>query len=281
MKFAEALKTGISTSFFHRLDRGVLDAVAAAGIDCVELSHNFDYYMNVLEFPQTAAYWGRQARDAGVEIWSLHLPFSGVFDISAESAEARAIATFTNRELIYAAAEAGASVIVMHPSAEPIADDKRAERFAHSRENIEKLAREAEACGLILAVENLPRTCLCRDSAEMIRLLAGSGADAVFDTNHNLSEDNIHFVDALTAGGIRIASLHISDYGPDEKGVLDERHRMPGDGINRWNDLLAALERHSYQGPLMYEISEKPRDRDAYTLEAAAENMRDLAAGRL
>ena len=56
---------------------------------------------------------------------------------------------------------------------------------------------------------------------------------------------------------------------------------MPGDGINRWNDLLAALERHRYQGPLMYEISEKPRDRDAYTLAAAAENMRALAAGRL
>ena len=76
-------------------------------------------------------------------------------------------------------------------------------------------------------------------------------------------------------------SLHISDYGPDEKGVLDERHRMPGDGINRWNDLLAALERHGYTGPLMYEISSKPRDRDEIPLEAAAANMHDLAAGKL
>ena len=281
MNYAEKLKTGISTSFFGRLDRKDLDAVAAAGIDCVELSYGFDHYMNVIEFPQTAAYWGRQARDTGVEIWSLHLPFSGTFDISSERLEFRSITSYVQRELIWAAAEAGASVVVLHPSAEPIADDKRQEHFQYSRENIEKLAREADACGLILAVENLPRTCLCRNSEEMIALLKDTGADAVFDTNHNLSEDNVCFVDALTAGGVRIASLHISDYGPDENGVLDERHRMPGDGINRWNDLLAALERHGYTGPLMYEISHQPKNREAYTLEDAAANMRALAGGQL
>ncbi len=281
MKYAQGLKTGISTSFFGHLDRGVFDAVAAAGIDSVELSHGFDYYMNVIDFPQTAGFWGRQARDAGVEIWSLHLPFSGTFDISSERPEYRSIAMYTNRELIWAAAEAGASVAVVHPSAEPIADDKRAEHFKYSQENIAKLAREAAFCGMELAVENLPRTCLCRNSAEMTALLKDTGACAVFDTNHNLSEDNVDFVDALTAGGVRIVSLHISDYGPDENGVLDERHRMPGDGINRWNDLLAALERHGYDGPLMYEISHQPKNREAYPLEAAAANMRDLAGGKL
>ena len=281
MSFAEDRKTGISTSFFRRLGRDIFEQVAAEGIDCVELSHPFDYLMNVIDFPQTASAWGRWARDAGVEIWSLHLPFSSLFDISSEDDEARAVTLYTHRELICAAAEAGASVVVLHPSAEPIADDSRGTHLCRSRDAIEKLNREAEAFGITLAVENLPRTCLCCCSAEMIALLKDTGASAVFDTNHNLDEDNILFADALTAAGISIASLLISDYGPDASGVLDERHRLPGDGINRWNDLLAALERHGYSGPLMYEVSAQPKDRLAYSLADVAANIRDLTAGRL
>lgn len=282
MKFAETLKNGLSTSYFGRLDRTVFDACAAAGIQSVELSHTYGHYMNELDFPRTAASFGRAARDAGVEVWSLHLPFSGLLDISSPDEAYRQVTMYTHRTLIRAAAEAGARVAVLHPSAEPIADDVRAEHLARSREGIAQLALDAAACGVALAVENLPRTCLCRRSGEMAGLLRGTGAYAVFDTNHALDEDNIHFIDALTENGVRIASLHISDYGPDAAGVLNERHRLPGDGINRWNELLAALERHGYTGPLMYENSRIPRDRSsAILLPNIAANMRALAAGEL
>ncbi len=282
MTFAQSLKKGLSTSYFGQLNRTVFDACAAAGIDCVELSHTYRHYMNELDFPRNARAIGRAARDAGVAIWSLHLPFSGLLDISSVNGAWRDVTLYTHRTLIRAAAEAGARVVVLHPSAEPIAEEERPERIRHSRESICQLVREACACGVALAVENLPRTCLCRGSAEMTELLQGTGACAVFDTNHALSEENPAFIDALTQGGIRIASLHISDYGPDEAGVLDERHRLPGDGINRWNDIFEALERHGYTGPLMYEIAHIPRGRTApILLPAAAANMQALAEGRL
>ncbi|MDY3071289.1 MAG: sugar phosphate isomerase/epimerase family protein [Eubacteriales bacterium] len=281
MTYAEGLKKGLSLSFFRELSEETMREAAAAGIDCAELSFSYDYYTNGIDFPKNAARYGKIARDAGLSVWSLHLPFSGMLDISNENPQLRSITLYTNKTLIRAAAEAGAQTIVLHPSSEPIEDDRRAERMRLSRDGICQLVEECRACGLTLAVENLPRTCLCRTSDEMADLLEGTGACAVFDTNHALTEDNIHFIDTLTARGIRIASLHISDYGPDAAGVLDERHRLPGDGINRWNELLAALERHGYTGPLMYEVSKKPRDREELPLAAVAANMRDLAAGRL
>ena len=261
-----------------------LDALAAAGIHQVELSSGqiLPFY-ELLDFPHRAQEIAELAAAHDVRITSIHLPFSPFTEIDPASTDPAIRTKFLaiQTDLVEAAAAAGIPLAIVHPSGEPYKEEERPARLAWAIETIDALCKRATALGITLCLENLPRTCLCRDSAEMIRLLAGSGADAIFDTNHNLSEDNIHFVDALTAGGIRIASLHISDYGPDEKGVLDERHRMPGDGINRWNDLLAALERHRYQGPLMYEISHQPKNRDAYTIEAAAANMRDLAGGKL
>ena len=110
----------------------------------------------------------------------------------------------------------------------------------------------------------------------MIALLDGSGAGIVFDTNHALAEDNITFLSSLINSGIPIHSLHISDYD-----FVDERHRLPGDGVNRWQDILALLERAGYTGPLMYEVSRKPKERDELTVEELYQNMVALASGEI
>ena len=109
----------------------------------------------------------------------------------------------------------------------------------------------------------------------MVSLLTGTGAGAVFDTNHALFEDNADFIDALTAGGIKIHTLHISDYFRDAAGVLDERHVLPGEGINDWDAIIAALERHGYSGPVMYEVPARPKTHETtYTFAELADNMR-------
>ena len=279
MKYAEKLEWGTSLSTFDRIDEETLDAVAAAGIDCAELSFGYDYYFNAIDFPKNAAKYRKMAEKAGVGLYSLHLPFSEVLDISNVYRELRAITIYTNKSLIRAAAEAGIKVIVMHPSSEPIADDKRAERMKLSQEAIALLNRECCECGVKLAVENLPRTCLCNVSSETIELLSGTGAGVVFDTNHALEEDNIHFIDSIASSGLKIHSLHISDYFCDEKGELNERHTLPGKGINDWNGILDALERAGYEGPLMYEISAKPRNYEgAVTAAVIADNMKKLSS---
>ena len=125
-----------------------------------------------------------------------------------------------------------------------------------------------------LAVENLPRTCLCNRSAEMIALLRDTGAGVVFDTNHSLVEENVAFLKALTDAGLEILSLHISDYD-----FVDERHRLPGDGINDWKGIMSVLEQAGYHGPLMYEVPKQPKEREPITTAQLSENMRKLGAG--
>lgn len=276
MKYSQKLRLGSSLSFTRKIDREVLHAMKAVGITAAELSFGFNYYMNTVDFPNNWEKYAVMAEDEGVELWSVHLPFSGVLDISNPFKELRDITLYTNRTLIEAAGKAGIKVAVLHPSSEPIDSDMRPEQLELSKEAIVLLREQCDKAGMFLAVENLPRTCLCNRSGEMIELLKDTGAGVVFDTNHSLSETNTDFLSALIESGLPIHSLHISDYD-----FIDERHRLPGDGINDWNALLAILEKAQYGGPLMYEVSRQPKGRDIITLEQLAENMRLLAAGKL
>lgn len=276
MSYAQNLRFGTSLSFVRKLDRESLRAVHEAGIAAGELSFNFNYYMNVACFAERAEEYAQIAAEEGVELWSIHLPFSRRLDISSTDKELRAVALYTNRTLIRAAGRIGIKVAVLHPSSEPITDEERPERLRLSREAILMLREECDRAGMKLAVENLPRTCLCNSSEEMIGLLDGTGAGVVFDTNHSLKEENVHFLSSLIDAGLEILSLHISDYD-----FIDERHRLPGDGLNNWKGLLAQLERAGYSGPLMYEVSWKPKEREEIPIADLAANMHALADGKI
>ncbi len=276
MIYGQSLRFGTSLSFTQKIDKATLYELKAAGISTVELSFTYDYYMNTIDFPKNCLEYANMAREEGVEIWSIHLPFSPYLDISHEEKELRDITLYTNRTLIEAAGKAGVKIAVLHPSSEPIAAAKRPERLGSSRESIEILKSECDQYGMKLAVENLPRTCLCNRSAEMIELLKGTGAGIAFDTNHSLIEENVSFLSTLIDSGLKIHTLHISDYD-----FIDERHRLPGDGLNNWRGLFAQLERAGYDGPMLYEVSRKPKERDEIPLSELAENMRKLAAGEI
>ena len=279
MKYAESLKKGTSTAFVATVERKDWEDWKAAGIDCIELSFNYEFYMETIDFPHNAEKYAAQAKEIGIELWSIHLPFSPKYDVSNENPEHRAETIRADQLLIEAAGRVGIKTAVLHPSSEPIDKERRAERFRLSREAICYLKEVADRAGVVLAVENLPRTCLCNKAPEMIELLKGTGATVVYDTNHSLFQDNISFLNALLDAGLQLRTLHISDYD-----FVDERHRLPGMGINDWNGFLAILEKAKYTGPLMYEVGSKPRDGDpkyAVTLEMLAKNMKDLAAGKL
>ncbi len=94
------------------------------------------------------------------------------------------------------------------------------------------LNQVAKENGIVLALENLPRTCLGNTSEEMLSLLNETGAAFIFDTNHSLSEDNVSFLQNMIQHGYCPVSLHISDYD-----YVDERHDLPGNGVNDWKKL--------------------------------------------
>lgn len=280
----ENMKIGSSSCFTGSLTEEKLAPLAKAGIDYLEYTGNYVFYMRNYDFPKNAEKMLETVRKSGLEPWSFHLPFSRKLDISNADKELRAITIVTNRTLIEAAARAGAKVIVLHPSSEPIADEDRPERLRLSREAIIELTEVAKENGVRLAVENLPRTCLTRTSDEMIALVKDTGAGMIFDTNHNLIEDNVDYINNVADAGIEILSVHFSDYYRDENGVLDERHTLPGTGINKWNDIVDTLISRGYEGPLMYEVPAKAKNRapeDPITAEELAQNMRDVRDGKI
>ena len=276
MTYGQTLKKGTSLCFTGSLSAESLADLKANGIDAVEFSFSRDRYYNEFDFVNRAQEYADRVKSAGLEWWSLHLPFSGKLDITNMDDEMREEIVKINTEMILAAGKAGCKVAVLHPSSEPISDDIRPQRLAYSRKNIIRLREACDQVGMKLAVENLPRTCLCNRSQEMIDLLRDTGAGVVFDTNHSLVEENVAFMRALTDAGLEILSLHISDYD-----FVDERHRLPGDGINDWKGIMSVLEQVGYSGPLMYEVPKQPKEREPITTAQLSENMSKLAAGEI
>ena len=278
------MKIGASTCFIGSISEEKLTPLAKAGLDYIEYTGNYIFMMRKCNFPENAEKILETVRGCGLEPWSFHLPFSRKLDISSTDKELRAITITTNRTLIAAAARAGAKVIVLHPSSEPITDEDRPERLRLSREAIIELAEVARENCVKLAVENLPRTCLTRTSDEMIELVKDTGAGVIFDTNHNLIEDNVDYINNVADAGLEILSVHISDYYRDENGILDERHTLPGTGINKWNDIVDTLVARGYEGPLMYEVPANAKNRapeDPITPKELTQNIRDLRDGKI
>jgi sugar phosphate isomerase/epimerase len=263
-------KVGLSTCGRKPLTDEMFAAYRAAGIDAAEIT------VPVAEFD--ALQWDSIAQTAarqGVELWSCHLPFNEKVRID-DAAYAEETAAWYAR-LIRAASAVGIKTFVVHPSSEPIADADRPAHMACAKKHLAALAQVAAECGAQLAVEDLPRTCLGRNAAEMEELLSAHPALRVcFDTNHLLGEDPSAFIRTV---GDRIVTTHISDYD-----FHDERHWLPGEGKLDWAAVLQALQDVGYTGPWLYEVSfARPA-----TLEAAdpltcadfARNAAEIFAGQ-
>lgn len=275
-------KKGISLSFFRNeknectgAEPEVLREVRNQGFQCVELSFSHEEYFGRyhLDDPDKAEELYHCCRSLGLEIWSIHLPFSEKWDLSQEDAE-EAFRDFT--ALIEAASRAHISVAVLHPSFEPIQPEEREKRMTNAKKNIRLLNEEAKKYGVVLALENLPRTCLGNCSKEMIELLKETGTEFIFDTNHSLSEDNLSFLNHVIEQGYCPVSLHISDYD-----FIDERHLLPGRGKVRWRMLLDILKKAGYQGPALYETAPRDTEGKKITLEDISQNIRGLLRGEI
>lgn len=242
-------KVGSSVGLDGQNNTLVFKSLADAKIKCMELSTDYNTYFNEdkLDFINKSADIKAEAAKFGVELWSIHLPFSGNLDISL--ADERSDNTMrAHLDLITAAAKADFKVAVVHPSSEPISDDDRPARLEKSRTNLKILAEHAKSSGIKLAVEDLPRTCLGNCSDDMLYLLKDNpDLNVCFDTNHLLKQDNTEFINIV---GDRIITLHVSDYD-----FIDERHQLPFTGKNNWKSVITALENAGYNGPWMYEVS--------------------------
>ncbi|MBI3985871.1 MAG: TIM barrel protein [Lentisphaerae bacterium] len=225
----------------------VIERLRTAGIPKVEVL--FEPGFMEYDAPGVAAAAGRQLREAGIAVWSCHLPFLGGEDISCVDETLRRKAVAVHTRALAAAQALGAGVAVIHPSGEPIPDSGRAVRFAQARRSLVVLEKEAAYRGVRLAVELLPRTCLGHTSRELLELIDGFDPNHVgvcLDANHaNLRESLPDVVRALAG---RLFTVHISD----NDGV-DEKHWLPGRGVIRWPEFFRALADAGYRGACVYE----------------------------
>ena len=245
MTDAKNWKLGLSSCSTRRVDEDTFAAYAAAGIEILEVSLPPERYADT-DWTAVRALSERY----GVTVRSFHLPYSPFErnNIASPDEDLRRSTVALHRQLLRAAATVGATVAVIHPSGEPNEPGERPRLMEAARRSLAELAPAAEALGISLAVEDLPRTGLGRDSAEILDLLrADDRLRVCFDTNHLLGGERPE--DFARAVGSRIVTVHVSDYD-----FRNERHWLPGEGKNDWPAIVSALEAADYAGPLLYEV---------------------------
>ena len=253
------------------LNESTFASYARAGITAIEISANPE------ELPSLPLIEiANHAQRYGIKLWSYHLPFTPFkeIDISQPHLADHTVSYF--KELIRKATAIGIRRFVMHPSGEPIEDADRPIRMETAKRSLADLAEFTQELGAVIAVEDLPRTCLGNCASEIEELLSAHPALRVcFDTNHLLDEDPVNFIHRI---GDRIITTHVSDYD-----FLNERHWLPGEGSLDWAGIVQALADVHYQGVWMYELgfgSTKTIERDPpLTCEDFANNAREIFQG--
>ncbi len=245
-------KLGLSTCS-KIVDENLFKSYSEAGITAMEISMNSEAY-DSFDYENAL----RLSQKYGIELWSFHLPFMpfSVLDISAPSLKDYTVSYF--KSLIEKASAIGIKRFIIHSSGEPVFE--REARMNFAKESLKELADFAEKFGGIICVEDLPRTCLGRDSDEILELISAHDSLKVcLDTNHLLSENLSDFIEKV---GDKIITTHISDYD-----FVDEKHWLPFEGKIDWEKVVSSLQKINYDGVWLYEIGFKaprsmPREKD-------------------
>ena len=213
-----------------------------AGIEKMEISPNYDQYGDI-DY-ENIKKW---ADKYNIDLWSFHMPFWPFTDIEISNPDTAKATIKYYEEFIKKGTDIGIKRYIVHPSGEPILDEKRAERMECSKESLKTLAQIAKNNDAIIVVEDLPRTCLGRNSDEIAELISvDENLMVCFDTNHLLSEDPVDFIHKI---GNRIITTHVSDYD-----FVDERHWLPGEGKMDWQGIMRAFKDINYDGVWLYEV---------------------------
>jgi len=266
-------KIGLS-SCSKPLTEELFKEYAEAGIDCIEISVGLDA-ADELDWPSLFS-WSQKY---GVELWSFHLPFSPFYrmDISSPDEELRQRSVDKCADYIMKVSDFGVKVFVIHASGEPIDEERRPEYMAQAKKSLKTLAEVADKCMVTIAVEDLPRTCLGRNSSDMLELVSADDRLGIcFDTNHLLGENIKEFIEKV---GDKLITTHISDYD-----FVNERHWLAGEGDINWSELYETLIKVGYKGPWLYELGfDAPksikRDRDL-TCADFSSNAKEIFEGR-
>jgi sugar phosphate isomerase/epimerase len=242
---------GSSLSVRGKFSPDAFKQLKEAGIDYAELGLRAPKFFDGAAKEEFCRLIKEAAAEAGVRIWSVHIPYGKEWDISEPSETARQEVIERHKNLFETFEILQPEKAVIHPSFEPNPPEEREARLEACRKSLLVLSAEAQSYGVELVIENLPRTCLGNTSDEILLLLEGIDVLGVCcDVNHLLKETPQEFIQKV---GSRITTLHISDYDG-----IDERHWPPGKGIIEWDLVLDTLLSIGYSGPFLLEYNDPP-----------------------
>jgi sugar phosphate isomerase/epimerase len=213
-----------------------------SGIEVVEIGMSAEDFPDA-DFYDTAAV----AKRHGLDIMSVHLPIAPqqVYDVT--NINATGAMAYQTEVIKRACSILGTKHVVIHSGGEPLREEEREERVKRAGEKLPLLADVAAQFGADICIEVLPRTCLGRDSDEILAMLAYDDRLRVcFDANHIFRETEVEFIRKI---GKKIATTHISD-----RDEINERHWMPGEGGRDWVAIMDALDEVGYKGDWVFEV---------------------------
>jgi sugar phosphate isomerase/epimerase len=191
-----------------------------------------------------------RARDLGLDLWSMHVPFSR--DISVADGAARGETLRGIESSIALAAAAGARFAVVHPGSET-PPEERPSRVETSVRSLTRLNAFCRDHGIRMAVENMLPTNVAEGARGLRGILDRLPHDAgvCFDTGH------AHVTDGSPAKALevikdRLLTLHVHD----NDGTGDQ-HRIPGEGGIDWPGFARGLAAAGFGGVFMLEIGGK------------------------
>ena len=113
-----------------------MKANKAAGLEYIEVTMNDVIGKDLPGAPERAQALMNDIQEAGLKVWSVHMPYSRSIDISLIDDAKRAEAVQYLKDVMRVAGTFQPQYVVLHPSYEPIYPDEREDRLAQSHASI-------------------------------------------------------------------------------------------------------------------------------------------------
>ena len=234
----------------------------SVGMDYVEISFgdlidgNRNFKVSDEEFTRLMQNAKKAADDAGIQIWSIHMPFGKHIDLSLTDEAERQQVVALHRKVLVFCEILQPEIILFHPSYYLGLNERevRKKQLVKSATELNKSVRSMNSTMVIenmlgpeLLVDVERERPLCRTVEETVEIMncLPKSIYAAVDMNHINNPENL-----ISALGKRLKSVHIAD----GTGAA-ENHFFPcsGQGTNNWTEILAALHEARYTGPFLYE----------------------------
>jgi len=196
--------------------------------------------------------------EAGIKVWSIHMPFGQHIDLSQPNELVRRETVALHKQVLSFCKVLEPNVLLFHPSYF-LGKNERDIRKEQLIRSVDELNLVVQNMNGNMVIENMlgdrlkkgktQENPLCRtvqETQEIMSLLPHT-VGAAIDMNHIKNPEKL-----ISSMGERLITVHIAD--GDGK---QECHYFPcsGNGKNNWNKILKALDKAGYNGPFMYECA--------------------------